>query len=58
VNGPEVDKRSVHVSNVDFSTTPEELGEFFSSCGTINRVSILMDKFTQKVLRVFFLLAF
>ena len=31
---------------VDYSSSPEELQEFFKSCGTINRVTILCDKFT------------
>lgn len=39
------DERSVFVGNVDFSTTGEELMAYFSSCGTIERVTILSDKF-------------
>jgi len=42
----EVDSRSVHVSNVDYSTTPEELLDHFNSCGTINRGTIICDKYT------------
>ncbi|KAJ3340374.1 cytoplasmic RNA-binding protein [Gonapodya sp. JEL0774] len=42
----EVDARSVYIGNVDYSTTPEDLQAFFQSCGTINRVTILCDKFT------------
>ncbi|KAE8225814.1 hypothetical protein CF319_g1509 [Tilletia indica] len=42
----EVDSRSVYVGNVDYSTTPEDLHAHFSSCGNINRVTILCDKFT------------
>ncbi|CAD6890681.1 unnamed protein product [Tilletia controversa] len=42
----EVDSRSVYVGNVDYSTTPEDLHSHFSSCGNINRVTILCDKFT------------
>lgn len=34
------------ILQVDFSATPEELQQLFSSCGTINRVTILCDKFT------------
>lgn len=30
---------------VDYSTTPEELQKYFESCGTINRVTIICDKF-------------
>jgi len=39
------DERSVFVGSVDFSTTGEELMGYFSSCGTIERVTILSDKF-------------
>ncbi|KDN47980.1 RNA-binding domain-containing protein [Tilletiaria anomala UBC 951] len=42
----EVDARSIYVGNVDYSATPEEIQQHFSSCGTINRVTILCDKFT------------
>jgi polyadenylate-binding protein 2 len=42
----EVDSRSVYVGNVDYSSTPEELQEYFKACGTINRVTILCDKYT------------
>ncbi|KAJ9110788.1 hypothetical protein QFC20_002829 [Naganishia adeliensis] len=42
----EVDGRSVYVGNVDYGATPEELQEHFQSCGTINRITILCDKFT------------
>jgi RNA recognition motif-containing protein len=45
-SGPDVDARSVYVGNVDYSTTPEELQEFFNSCGIVNRITILCDKFT------------
>ncbi|KAL6049918.1 hypothetical protein QOT17_018636 [Balamuthia mandrillaris] len=41
-----VDERSIYVGNVDYGTTPEELQAAFQSCGTINRVTILCDKFT------------
>jgi len=41
-----VDGRSVFVGNVDYSATPEELQGHFQSCGTINRITILCDKFT------------
>jgi len=51
MNGPEedkeaVDSRSVYVGNVDYGTAPEELQAHFQSCGTINRVTIICDKFT------------
>ena len=42
----ETDLRSVHIGNVDYSSTPEELQAHFQSCGTINRVTIIYDKFT------------
>ncbi|KAF8528867.1 hypothetical protein BU17DRAFT_37724 [Hysterangium stoloniferum] len=40
------DSRSVYVGNVDYGATPEEIQAHFQSCGTINRVTILCDKFT------------
>ncbi|PWN47237.1 RNA-binding domain-containing protein [Violaceomyces palustris] len=42
----EVDSRSIYVGNVDYGATPEEIQQHFQSCGTINRVTILCDKFT------------
>ena len=42
----DIDSRSVYISNVDYSTTPEDLQSHFQSCGTINRVTILCDKWT------------
>ncbi|OMH81239.1 Polyadenylate-binding protein 2 [Zancudomyces culisetae] len=42
----DVDARSVYVGNVDYSSTPEELQAHFQSCGAINRVTILCDKYT------------
>eukprot|EP00741_Cyanophora_paradoxa_P009737 tig00001628_g9434.t1 len=42
----EADSRSIYVGSVDYSATPEELQAHFQSCGTINRVTILCDKFT------------
>ncbi|BFZ59886.1 hypothetical protein YB2330_000908 [Saitoella coloradoensis] len=45
-NKEEVDLRSVYVGNVDYAATPEEIQAHFSSCGTINRVTILCDKYT------------
>eukprot|EP01129_Flabellula_baltica_P003114 TRINITY_DN1295_c0_g1_i1.p1 TRINITY_DN1295_c0_g1~~TRINITY_DN1295_c0_g1_i1.p1 ORF type:complete len:147 (-),score=43.13 TRINITY_DN1295_c0_g1_i1:14-454(-) len=47
-NKEEIDSRSAFVGNVDFSTTPEELEDLFKSCGAINRVTILVNKFTGK----------
>ncbi|PFH52692.1 hypothetical protein AMATHDRAFT_56787, partial [Amanita thiersii Skay4041] len=40
------DSRSVYVGNVDYGATPEEIQMHFQACGTINRVTILCDKFT------------
>jgi polyadenylate-binding protein 2 len=39
------DERSVFVQNVDFKTTGEELMAFFQPCGSVERVTILADKF-------------
>jgi polyadenylate-binding protein 2 len=41
----EADARSVFVNNVDWGATPEELQQHFATCGTVNRVTILTDKF-------------
>nr|CCA21518.1 polyadenylatebinding protein 2 putative [Albugo laibachii Nc14] len=41
-----LDDSSVYVGQVDYGSTPEELQALFQSCGTINRVTILCDKFT------------
>lgn len=43
----DVDARSIYVGNVDYGSTPEELQAHFQSCGTINRVTIVYDKYTQ-----------
>jgi hypothetical protein len=46
----EVDARSIFVNSVDFAVTPEELQNHFAQCGTVNRVTVLTDKFgTPKV---------
>lgn len=45
-NGAETDGRSVYVGNVDYGTTPEELQAHFQACGTINRITILCDRWT------------
>merc|ERR1719456_2043051 len=42
----EVDRRSVYIGNVDYGSVPEELQEHFKSCGAINRITILVDKWT------------
>ena len=41
----EVDARSVYVGNVDYGATAEELEQLFHGCGSINRVTILCNKF-------------
>merc|ERR1719244_2586675 len=41
----EVDSRSVYVGNVDYGATAEELEQHFHGCGSINRVTILCNKF-------------
>ncbi|CAJ2677099.1 polyadenylate-binding protein 2 isoform X1 [Trifolium pratense] len=46
-NREEADARSVFVGNVDYACTPEEVQQHFQSCGTVNRVTILTDKFGQ-----------
>ncbi|XP_040266053.1 embryonic polyadenylate-binding protein 2 [Bufo bufo] len=42
----EADKRSVYVGNVDYGGTARDLESHFSSCGSINRITILCDKFS------------
>ncbi|XP_068698177.1 polyadenylate-binding protein 2-like [Montipora capricornis] len=42
----EIDARSVYVGNVDYSATAEELEQHFHGCGSVNRVTILCDKFS------------
>jgi polyadenylate-binding protein 2 len=43
----DVDARSIFVGNVDYQATPEEIqAHFATGPGTINRVTILLDKFT------------
>merc|ERR1719157_296594 len=45
VDREEVDKRSVYIGSVDYGSTPEELQEHFKSCGAVNRITILVNKF-------------
>ncbi|CAI4223164.1 unnamed protein product [Auanema sp. JU1783] len=42
----EADARSVYVGNVEYGVTAEELEGHFHGCGSVNRVTILCDKFT------------
>ncbi|KAH8090115.1 hypothetical protein JL720_6416 [Aureococcus anophagefferens] len=44
----DTDERSIYVGQVDYDATPEELQAHFAACGTINRVTILCDKFTGR----------
>lgn len=43
-----VDKLSIYVGQVDYSTTPEELLAHFEPCGQVERVTINCDKFTGR----------
>jgi polyadenylate-binding protein 2 len=45
-NKEDVDSRSIFVGNVDYMASPEDIQAHFQSCGSINRVTILLDKFT------------
>ncbi len=45
-NNAETDGRSVYVGNVDYGATPEELQAHFQACGTINRITILCDRWS------------
>merc|ERR1712029_873516 len=40
-----VDSRSVYIGNVDYGATAEELEQHFHGCGSINRVTILCNKY-------------
>ncbi|CZS92315.1 hypothetical protein WAI453_000199 [Rhynchosporium graminicola] len=42
----DIDMRSIFVGNVDYAASPEEIQAHFQTCGAINRVTILLDKFT------------
>lgn len=42
----EIDTRSIYVGNVDYATTAGDLEKHFHGCGSVNRVTILTDKFT------------
>ncbi|KAL8699413.1 MAG: hypothetical protein Q9224_001422 [Gallowayella concinna] len=42
----DIDARSIFVGNVDYGASPEEIQGHFQTCGSINRVTILLDKFT------------
>lgn len=38
---------NIFLFQVDYACTPEEVQQHFQSCGTVNRVTILTDKFGQ-----------
>ncbi|KAK0256748.1 hypothetical protein LTR91_000268 [Friedmanniomyces endolithicus] len=42
----DIDNRSIFVGNVDYGASPEEIQAHFQTAGSINRVTILLDKFT------------
>jgi polyadenylate-binding protein 2 len=41
-----LDEHSVYIGQVDYHTTPEELRAHFAPCGTLNKVTIICDKFS------------
>ncbi|KAH3677813.1 hypothetical protein OGATHE_000467 [Ogataea polymorpha] len=41
-----IDSRSIYVGSVDYAATPEELHSHFQDVGSINRITILTDKYT------------
>lgn len=45
---PARDGCSIYVGQVDYSATPEELLSHFGACGTVERVTIVCDKFTGR----------
>ncbi|KAK4549832.1 hypothetical protein LTR36_005133 [Oleoguttula mirabilis] len=45
-NKEDIDARSIFVGNVDYGASPEEIQAHFQTAGAINRVTILLDKFT------------
>ena len=42
----EADARSIYADSVDYGATAEELEAHFHGCGSVNRVTILCDKFS------------
>lgn len=42
----DIDSRSVYIGNVDYATDPAELQQHFASAGVVQRVTILINKFT------------
>ena len=39
---------SIYVGQVDYATTPEELLAHFEACGTVERITIVCDKYTGR----------
>ncbi|ORZ30656.1 hypothetical protein BCR44DRAFT_39608 [Catenaria anguillulae PL171] len=44
----ESDRRSVHISQVEYATTSEQLKAHFDACGQIVRLTIMLDKHTAQ----------
>uniref|UniRef100_T1IKH0 adenylate cyclase n=1 Tax=Strigamia maritima TaxID=126957 RepID=T1IKH0_STRMM len=44
----EIHSRSIHVGNIAFTATPEDLKQHFNACGSIKRVTIVYDKVTGR----------
>eukprot|EP00924_Labyrinthula_sp_SR-Ha-C_P014778 snap_masked-scaffold_43-processed-gene-1.72-mRNA-1 protein AED:0.02 eAED:0.02 QI:0/-1/0/1/-1/1/1/0/152 len=42
------DQNSVHIANLDDEVTPEDLNNFFINCGVVNRITIMVNKYTGK----------
>ena len=47
-DAPAVEANSIYVGNVDYAVKPEELKSFFSSCGTIQRCTIMINTITYQ----------
>eukprot|EP00934_Nitzschia_sp_Nitz4_P000300 Nitzschia sp. Nitz4//scaffold15_size197535//7864//8864//NITZ4_001547-RA/size197535-snap-gene-0.41-mRNA-1//1//CDS//3329537622//300//frame0 len=47
-DAPSRDGNSIYVGQVDYSATPEELLAHFEACGTVERVTIVCDKYSGK----------
>ena len=45
---PAQDNCSIYVGQVDYTATPEELLKHFDACGTVERVTIVCDKYTGR----------
>jgi polyadenylate-binding protein 2 len=43
-----IDQKSIFVGNLDESTVPDDLLQHFQACGAIEKITILMDKHTNK----------